>query len=62
MTEIKLSSNTIPNNHLDELAEWIKTNPRLTKDKLTIEFEEKFAKFINTQIVFLLIVVHLLIY
>ena len=49
MTEIKLSSNTIPNNHLEDLAEWIKTFPRLTKDKLTIEFEEKFAKFIKTQ-------------
>ena len=48
MPEIKLSSNTIPNNHLDDLAEWLKTHPRLTKDKLTVKFEREFANFINT--------------
>ncbi len=48
MSEIKLSSNTIPNDHLDDLAEWLKTHPRLTKDKLTLKFEREFANFINT--------------
>ena len=45
---IKLSSNTIPNNHLDDLAEWISSYPRLTKDKLTTKFENQFSNFINT--------------
>ena len=49
MSEIKLSSNTIPNNHLEDLAEWLKTFPRLTKEKLTVQFEEKFANYINVQ-------------
>lgn len=49
MSSIKLSSNTIPNHHLDDLANWLKTYPRLTKDKLTIKFEEVFASFINTK-------------
>ena len=49
MAEIKLSSNTIPNQNLDELSEWIKSYPRLTKDKLTIKFENEFAKYINTK-------------
>ena len=40
---IKLASNTIPNNHLDLLADWIKTYPRLTKGELTLEFEQKKA-------------------
>ena len=49
MAEIKLSSNTIQNHHLDELSDWIKSYPRLTKDKLTIKFENEFAKYINTK-------------
>ena len=49
MAEIKLSSNTIPNESLDELSEWIKSYPRLTKDKLTIKFENKFARYINSK-------------
>ena len=40
---IRLASNTIPNSHLDSLADWIKTYPRLTKSKLTKEFELKFS-------------------
>tara|TARA_Y200000002_G_scaffold360095_1_gene345080 strand:+ start:2537 stop:3709 length:1173 start_codon:yes stop_codon:yes gene_type:complete len=48
LTAIKLSSNTIPSNHLEDLAEWLKTNPRLTKDKLTVQFESEFANFINS--------------
>ena len=49
MAKINLSSNTIPNQNLDELSEWIKSYPRLTKDKLTIQFENEFAKYINTK-------------
>ncbi len=48
MPAIRLSSDTIPNNHLLDLAEWIKSFPRLTKDKLTIKFQNQFSKFINT--------------
>ena len=32
---------------LDErLIEWLKTNPRLTKGELTVEFEKKWADYI----------------
>ena len=48
MSEIKLSSNTIPNNHIDDLAIWLKNYPRLTKDKLNIRFEKEFASFIGS--------------
>lgn len=46
-TNIKLASNTIPNYHLDLLASWIKTYPRLTKGKLTEDFEKKFSNYIG---------------
>ena len=45
--KIKLASNTIPNKHIDNLSTWLKKYPKLTKDKLTIDFEEKFSKFLG---------------
>ncbi len=45
--KIKLAANTIPNNHLDELSEWIKTYPRLTKDKETLNFENIFSNYLD---------------
>tara|TARA_B100000212_G_scaffold333590_1_gene303216 strand:- start:345 stop:1520 length:1176 start_codon:yes stop_codon:yes gene_type:complete len=46
-TNIKLASNTIPNYHLDSLADWIKTYPRLTKGELTEDFERKLSNYIG---------------
>ena len=48
--KIKLASNTIPNKHIDNLSTWLKKYPKLTKDKLTIDFEEKFSKFLGCSI------------
>ena len=46
---VYLSENTITTDDLLELTEWLKTNPRLTKGKLTEKFEEEFAKYIGTK-------------
>lgn len=46
---IKLASETIPKEHLDSLADWIKTYPKLTKGNLTLELEEKFAKKVGAK-------------
>ena len=45
--KIKLASNTIPNKHIDNLSTWLKNYPKLTKGKLTIEFEDQFSKFLG---------------
>jgi len=47
MERIKLVKDTIDMNDINLLIEWLKTNPILTKNKLTIEFEEKFSKYQN---------------
>jgi CDP-6-deoxy-D-xylo-4-hexulose-3-dehydrase len=47
MNRITLVKDTIDSNDINLLIEWLKTNPILTKNKLTIEFEEKFAKYQN---------------
>jgi CDP-6-deoxy-D-xylo-4-hexulose-3-dehydrase len=44
---IKLINDTINQNDLDALSEWIKTNPRLTKGKLTTQFEQEFSNYIQ---------------
>lgn len=51
MTDIKyfLAKDTINQEDLNALADWIKTNPRLTKGSLTLEFEAKWAKYIGTK-------------
>ena len=38
---IKLVKDTIDFNDVLELIEWLKTNPRLTKGDLTVEFEKE---------------------
>lgn len=43
---IKLAGETIPKEHIDKLAEWLKTYPKLTKGEKTIEFEKKFAEYV----------------
>jgi CDP-6-deoxy-D-xylo-4-hexulose-3-dehydrase len=47
--EIKLVNDTISNQDIDKLIEWLKTYPKLTKGEKTLEFEEKWAKFIGTK-------------
>lgn len=46
---IKLVNNTITQEQLDTLADWIKTDPKLTKGELTVELEKKFAKWLGTR-------------
>ncbi len=41
--KIALAEDTIAQNELNSLSEWILSNPRLTKGPLTIEFEREFA-------------------
>lgn len=49
MTPIKfpLALQTISNSDIDALIEWLRTYPQLTKGKVTLEFEEKWAKHIG---------------
>jgi len=49
MKPIKLVQDTISNQDIDSLIEWLKTYPRLTKGDLTVEFEKQFAKWIGTE-------------
>lgn len=46
--KIKLASNTIPNNHIDSLSDWLKKYPKLTKGDLTIKFEQIFSQFLGS--------------
>ena len=47
--KIPLVKNTINENDIDKLIEWLKTYPRLTKGGLTVEFEKQWASFIGTK-------------
>lgn len=49
MKPIKLVQDTIDNKDIDQLIEWLKTYPKLTKGDLTIKLEEKFAKWVGTK-------------
>jgi len=44
-----LVQDTIRDSDVDDLIEWLKTYPRLTKGPLTIEFEDKWAKWLGTK-------------
>ena len=44
---IKLVKDTINIDDINNLIEWLKTNPRLTKGELTIEFEQIWSKWIG---------------
>ena len=46
---IKLVQYTIDKQDIDQLIQWLKTYPRLTKGQLTINFEEKFANWIGSK-------------
>jgi CDP-4-dehydro-6-deoxyglucose reductase, E1 len=47
MKEIKLVNDTINKEDIFSLIEWLKTNPKLTKGNLTIDFEKKWSKWLN---------------
>ncbi len=49
MTPIKyhLAEDTIDKEDVDALIGWLKTYPRLTKDKLTVEFEKKWSSWLG---------------
>lgn len=51
MSDIKyfLAKETIDDKDIDALCDWLKTRPRLTKDKKTLEFERKWADYIGTK-------------
>lgn len=44
---IKLVNDTISNEDIDSLVEWLKTYPRLTKGELTVELEKKWSKWLG---------------
>lgn len=44
-----LAEDTIDNKEIDALAAWLKTYPRLTKGKLTLQFEEKWNRWLGVK-------------
>jgi CDP-6-deoxy-D-xylo-4-hexulose-3-dehydrase len=46
---IKLVKDTISHLEMDELSNWIKTYPQLTKGELTIKFEKEWAKWLGVK-------------
>ena len=49
MEKITLAGDTIDKNDIDRLIEWLKTYPRLTKGPVTIDYEEKWSKYLNVE-------------
>ncbi len=46
---IELAKNTIDKEDIDRLIEWLKTYPRLTKGKVTIEYEDKWSTILGSK-------------
>ena len=46
---ISLIKDTVSNEDIFKLADWLKTIPRLTKGPLTIEFELQFSKWLDVE-------------
>lgn len=44
---IKLVNDTIDNKDIDQLIDWLKTYPRLTKGQLTLDLENKWSKWLG---------------
>lgn len=42
-----LAEDTINNEDIDRLIAWLKTYPRLTKGKVTVQFEEKWSQWLG---------------
>lgn len=47
MKEIKLINDTIDNKDINNLINWLSTNPKLTKGDLTVEFEKKWSSWLG---------------
>ncbi len=47
MRQYYLAEDTIDHSDIDMLAAWLKSYPRLTKDRLTLEFEEKWSRWLG---------------
>lgn len=47
--KITLVKDTIDIDDVNKLIEWLKTNPRLTKGNLTIEFEKKWSEWLGSK-------------
>src|SRR5687768_16990295 len=47
--EYRLADETIEMYEIEELISWLRTNPRLTQDKLVREFEGRYAKWLGTK-------------
>jgi CDP-6-deoxy-D-xylo-4-hexulose-3-dehydrase len=47
MIRYYLAQDTIDRNDIEALASWLKTMPRLTKDKVTVDFEERWSRWIG---------------
>ncbi len=46
---INLVKDTIDNNDIDRLVDWLKTYPRLTKGSVTLKLERKYADWLGTE-------------
>lgn len=44
---IRLVEDTIDNKDIDNLIDWLKTYPRLTKGQITLEFEQKWSNWVG---------------
>ena len=49
MKRIELIQDTIDNQDIDNLIDWLKTYPRLTKGDRTVEFENKWSNWLGTK-------------
>jgi len=47
--KIRLVKDTLDEKDIDSLIEWLKTNPRLTKSDLTLEFEKKWSEWLGVK-------------
>ena len=45
---IKLAQDTIEQDEINNLADWVRQNNQLTKGPLTRQFEKEFASYIGT--------------
>jgi CDP-6-deoxy-D-xylo-4-hexulose-3-dehydrase len=46
---ISLIKNTISNEEIDSLIDWLKTYPRLTKGDITLQFEKKWSEYLGVE-------------
>jgi CDP-6-deoxy-D-xylo-4-hexulose-3-dehydrase len=46
---LKLVNDTINTEDINQLIEWLKTNPKLTKGDLTVEFEKKWSEWLGVK-------------